>query len=555
MVISAALELFSLGAVIPFLAVLTQPDVVFENPMIRDMLVKIGFLDGSQILLPVTIVFVVATILSSSVRLFLSWSLIRVSYTAGEEISVKVFDRVLHQPYLNMVGRNSSEIVSALSNKTTLVVIQGIVPALLMLSGTVTLLSVVVFFVILDPVISFSIFGIFSIFYLIVIFFTKSKLISDSNAIATHTSSLVKITNEALGDSRYLIMSNQFSSTLDKYAHVEKGLRLAQGNSKFVSESPRFVIEAFGIVLISGLAYFLTSKGNGVSLVPVLGALALAAQRLLPIAQSIFNGWAQIKQGSESLADVVELLQLKLNPDTREYCFESTLSVRDKLAVNDVSFAYPNVDAFVLKNVNFSIEKGAVVGFVGETGSGKSTLIDILMGLIVPTSGDLLVDGVALNDANRAYWRQSIAHVSQNVFLADESVVSFITGTYEGDLVDHARLTEVVEICQLKGVIDGWQLGYQTSVGERGVNLSGGQAQRLAIAKALYKNSEILVLDEATSALDIYTEKRLVTSLRAKRRDLTIIMIAHRLETLQNCDQVFEVSHAEVFEHKLELDN
>lgn len=550
MIISAALELFSLGAVVPFLAVLTQPDIIFENQILKDILGNIGYSDGSEILLPVTILFVSATILSSSVRLFLSWALIRVSHTAGKEISEKAFDRVLQQSYLNIISRNSSEIVSSLNVKTTLVVVQGIIPALLMLSGAVTLISVAIAFMIFDPIVSFSIFMIFSIFYLIIIFLTKNKLIFNSNAMASHTSSLVKIINEALGDSRNLLMSNQFSPTLNKYGLIEKELRRAQGDSKFISESPRFIIEAFGIILISVLAYFLSSKGTGITLIPFLGALALAAQRLLPIAQNIFNGWAQIKQGSESLSDVVELLQLEISPDRKDYSLESTLLLKNKLHLKDINFTYPNTDSPILKNINLSIDKGSVTGFLGETGSGKSTLIDILMGLIIPSSGCFSVDNIVINDSNRAFWRQSIAHVAQNVFLADENVICFITGNEPEELINHNRLTEALEISQLKSVIEDWEFGYKTIVGERGINLSGGQAQRLAIAKALYKSSEILILDEATSALDIYTEKRLVDSLRDKRQDLTIIMIAHRLETLENCDQIFEVSQGKVYKKK-----
>jgi ABC-type multidrug transport system fused ATPase/permease subunit len=542
MVIAAALEIFSLGAVIPFLAVLVQPDIVFENPIIKDLFVQFGFVDSSQILLPVTIFFVAATISSSLIRLFLSWSLIRVSHTAGRDISILAFDRVLNQSYLGMTSKNSSEIVSALSNKTTLVVIQGLIPALVMLSGFVTLLSVVTAFTIWDPVVSFSIFSILSVFYLVVILATKKKLITNSNAMARHTSSIVKIVNEALGDSRELIITNHFSPLLNKYSDVEKALRLSQGNSKFVSESPRFIIEALGIVLIALLAYILSSKETGLSIIPILGALALAAQRLLPIVQAVFNGWAQIKQGSESLSDVVELLQLTPNADAKKYCAESTLMLTETLTLSGLSFSYPGTDTFVLKDVNLSIEKGSKVGILGDTGSGKSTLVDILMGLIAPTSGSLLVDGVALDDSNRAYWRQSIAHVPQSIFLADESILSFITGAAQAELVDYVQLADAVEISQLTSVIDRFKLGYQTVVGERGVNLSGGQLQRLAIARALYKTTKILILDEATSALDVNTEKLLMESLLAKRRDLTIIMIAHRIETLKDCDQLLEVS-------------
>jgi ABC-type multidrug transport system fused ATPase/permease subunit len=551
MIVCAGLELFSLGAVIPFLAVLTQPDAVFQHPMLREYFVDFGFENSSKILLPVTIAFLMATLISTSARLFLNWAMIRVSFTAGKDISILIFDRVLHLPYLNLKSRNSSEIISALTTKTNLVVVQGIMPALLMVSGSITLISIATFFSILDPVIALSVFLIFSLFYIFIILTTKNRLIANSDAVAKHASTLVKIINEALGDSRDLILSNRFAPTIEKYITTETSLRLAMGDSRFISEFPRFVIEAFGIILITLLAYFLTVKGDSPTLIPVLGALALAAQRLLPIAQNIFNGWAQIRQGSQSLSDVVELLVAETSPDSREYCPQSTLILEDTIVLSDVSFRYPNTEEYVLKNTTLSLSKGSVVGFVGETGAGKSTLIDIIMGMTIPTFGSLKIDGVIINNGNRAYWRQSIAHVSQSIFLSDESILSFITSTDERSAVNYERVSEVSEVCQLTGVVDKLDLGFETVLGERGANFSGGQAQRFVIAKALYKNSKILVLDEGTSALDIETEKKLIESLREKYTDITIIMIAHRVASLKNCDRVFKVSLGKVEDYQL----
>jgi ABC-type multidrug transport system fused ATPase/permease subunit len=551
MIVCAGLELFSLGAVIPFLAVLTQPDEVFQHPMLREYFADFGFENSTKILLPITIAFFMATLISTSARLFLNWAMIRVSFTAGKDISVLVFDRVLHLQYLDLKSRNSSEIISALANKTNLVVVQGIMPALLMISGSITLISIATFFIILDPVIALSVFLIFSLFYIFIILTTKNRLIANSDAVAKHASTLVKIINEALGDLRDLILSNRFEPTIEKYKTTEVSLRIAQGDSRFISEFPRFVIEAFGIILITSLAYYLTVVGDSPNLIPVLGALALAAQRLLPIAQNIFNGWAQIKQGSQSLSDVVELLTAESSPDSREYCPESTLILEDMIIVDDISFRYPNTEEYVLKNTQLRLSKGSVVGFIGETGAGKSTLIDIIMGMTIPTSGTLKVDGVIVNNDNRAYWRQSIAHVSQSIFLSDESILSFITATDDRSTVNFERLNEVAKVCQLTGVVDRLDHGFDTVLGERGTKFSGGQAQRFVIAKALYKNSKILVLDEGTSALDVETEKKLIESLREKYTDLTIIMIAHRVASLKNCDRVFKVSLGKVEDYHL----
>jgi ATP-binding cassette subfamily B protein len=299
-------------------------------------------------------------------------------------------------------------------------------------------------------------------------------------------------------------------------------------------------MEALGMLLISIFAYaFAQTTGGIANSIPILGALALGAQRLLPVLQQAYAAWSSIQGGRISLQDTLELLDQEL-PGFANQLSDKPLAFKKKITLNQVSFRYAPETPWVVENVGLDIFKGSRIGFIGETGSGKSTLLDIIMGLLRPTAGTFDVDDQTITMENQRAWQMRIAHVPQDIFLADSSIAENIAFGVVKEQIDYERVRDAARQAQIASIIDTWARGYETVVGERGVRLSGGQRQRIGIARALYKRADVIIFDEATSALDHETEQAVMQSIENFDDGLTVLIIAHRITTLKNCSQIIE---------------
>jgi ATP-binding cassette subfamily B protein len=310
-----------------------------------------------------------------------------------------------------------------------------------------------------------------------------------------------------------------------------------------------------GIAFMAFLAYSLALSESGIAgAIPVLGALALGAQRLLPVLQQGYASWSSIVGSQSSLADALDLLEQQM-PDVSVHTANHALAFNRQIELKDVSFRYRDDAPWVLHDINLVIKKGSRVGFVGTTGSGKSTLLDIVMGLLYPTQGCMLVDGQVVDVNNMRGWQQHIAHVPQSIYLSDASVAENIAFGIPKDNIDYARVKVAAEQAQIADVIEGLAKDYNTLVGERGVRLSGGQRQRIGIARALYKQASVIIFDEATSALDNETEQAVMESIEKLSKELTVLIIAHRLSTLEKCDIVIRLNKGFLVENAKKISN
>jgi ATP-binding cassette subfamily B protein len=299
------------------------------------------------------------------------------------------------------------------------------------------------------------------------------------------------------------------------------------------------------MVFIAALALVLSINYGGIqSSLPLLGVLALSAQRLLPALQQAYNAWTAIKGHQSSLNEVITLLDLPV--ESNPLAENDIVEFSNSIELVNVCFSYDEGSNLTLNNVSLRINSGERIGIIGSTGSGKSTLVDILMGLLAPTSGKMLIDQLEMRQSTLVNWRKKIAHVPQNIFLTDGSIRENISfGVSEGE-IDDSRIKLAAECASLSLVIDRMPNGYNSLIGERGVFLSGGERQRLGIARALYKDSTLIVLDEATSALDSETEKKVIDSIEDLSSKKTVIMIAHRLSTVKNCDRIYVMKNGEI---------
>jgi len=541
MIAASFAEILSIGAILPFLSVLTAPDRIFRLAAVQPLIQALSLTNSSQLLLPFTITFAVAALISGAVRLLLLWANMRLSNATGADLSISIYRRTLYQPYAVHVARNSSEIISGISNKSD-VIVSALANVLTLLSSALIFVAILVALLSLNPLIALGAVGGFGLIYALIIKVTSKTLLLNSQRIARESTHVVKSLQEGLGGIRDVLIDGSQAAYCKIYRDADVPLRRAQGNNQFISSSPRFALESLGMVLIASLAYLLARQPDGIlKAIPVLGALALGAQRLLPVLQQAYNSWSSIQGSQASLQDALELLDQPL-PDYADQPLAQPLPFRQQIKLNNLFFRYSDQTPLVLNNLNLRIPKGSRIGFIGITGSGKSTLLDIIMGLLQPTAGNIEIDAQPLTEGNNRAWQAHIAHVPQAIFLADSTIEENIAFGVPKSKIDHKRVQQAARQAQIAEIIESWPKKYKTYVGERGIRLSGGQRQRIGIARALYKQANVIIFDEATSALDNETEEAVMQAIESLGSELTILIIAHRLTTLKNCTQIVELA-------------
>jgi len=546
MVASAVCEMMSIGMIIPFITAITSPELVFANTYMMPIIEL--FLIDSEIELTIflTTLFCITSILAASIRLITLWFQTRFCYSLGADLSTQLYKNSLYQPYRVHVARNSSEFISTIVNKTFQSTSFAILPLLNVLSSSLLLIGIIAMLLVVQPLVAISVFTLFGVLYGAVILLTRSKLDKDSERISFEQDEVVKKLQEGFGSIRDILIGNTQEVYLHSYASSFKTLQDAWANVEIIRSTPRFVIEALGIVSIALLALYLSSLPEGlIGALPVLAAMAIGAQRLLPILQLIYASLSSLRAGFKSLVDILELL----DEPSQEKIIKGNhklIPFNNNIQLENLSFKYDSQSSLILRNVNIDISKGDMVGIIGTTGSGKSTLIDIIMGLLKPVDGSFLVDGKVINENNRFGWQSLIAHVPQSIFLTDASITENIALGTPIEKIDFEHVMHVAKQAQIHEAIMSWNKQYDTVVGERGVRISGGQRQRIAIARALYKKASVIIFDEATSALDSKTESSVMDSITNLSKDLTIIIVAHRLSTLRDCSNIIELDGGKI---------
>lgn len=541
MVVTSFAEVVSIGAVLPFLGALMSPEKVFTNAYIQPVASSLKLTEPNQLLLPLTLLFIAAAIFSAGMRLILIWAQTRVGHAIGADLSVQIYEKTLYQPYSVHVSRNSSKVIAGISGKIDAVIRESLLPLLSGTSSALMLAAILAALFALDPVVAFLTFGGFGAVYAVIMVLSRKRLTQNSQRISRESNQVIKALQEGLGGIRDVLLDGTQAVYCKIYRSADLPLRRARANNQIIGASPRFLIEALGIVLIATLAFALTRREGGIAAaIPLLGALAIGAQRLLPVWQQLYNNWSSLRGGQASLNDVLDLLGQPLPAYARARA-TTPIEFKTSIKLNNISFRYTEQTPWLLHNINLEIPKGARVGFMGTTGSGKSTLLDILMALLPPGKGSLIIDDTTITEQNFRSWQSHIAHVPQTIFLADTTIAENIAFGVPADQINYQRVEKAAHQAQIANTIESWEKGYNTFVGERGVRLSGGQRQRIGIARALYKQADVIVLDEATSALDNETESSVMEAIEALGRDITVLMVAHRLSTLNACDTVYRL--------------
>ena len=543
MILTSMFEVISIGAVIPFLGVLIEPSSIFELPAAQSFIQFLGVDQPTQIILPISALFASAVLMAGAMRVILLWASVKFSFILGVDLSVSIFTQVINQPYIAHTKQNSSDIISAISIKIAQVINGVVLSVLNMISSFIIVSAIITILIIINPGASLIAILFFSALYLFFYLYVKQKLKVNSLNITRASNSLMKILQEALGGIRDIIIDGNQQFYRSIFWRADLVFRKSLGNNLFITNSPRYFMETFGVLLIVLLAYMLSTQGeksfsDGI---PVLGALALGAQRLLPVMQILYNSWGNIKGTHFVLKEV--LVFLNLNDSKTMNVINDDCTFEKNIRLKDVSFGYDEESSPAINKINIDIKKGDRIGIIGKTGSGKSTLIDIMMGLLDPTHGTLEVDKNVITSINRRAWQSRIAHVPQNIYLSDSTLEENIAFGIPVEEIDSSLVRRAAISANIDSVINEWPLKYKTVLGERGIRLSGGQRQRIGIARALYKQADVLFLDEATSSVDTKTESSIMKAIEELGNDVTLIIIAHRITTLKNCSRILELTN------------
>ena len=542
-VLNSFSEVFSLAALVPFLMVLNHPEKLIDYSFINKVFIYFGFQQSSDLLLPVTFIFIISVLTAGSIRLLNLWYSGRISVEIGTDISREIYRRILLQDYSYHLQKESSEIITILTSfishtisvlrtilnlLTSLVIAIGIIFSLFFINWHIALTSLLIF--------GFS--------YLILALFVRSILISNSKIVADACERQIQILQESLGGIRDIILDSNQNTFLEIFKNIDRSFRFKANQNQFIGAFPKYIIESLGLIILAFFAFYIVSNNEqGIVVIPFLGAFALGAQKLLPSLQQIYSGWSTVNSCLMELNVILEMLK---QPVPLNSISENYFNVFNSFNFENVSFKYSVNDKYAIKNINFNLKYGEMIGLMGANGSGKSTTVDLIMGLLKPTSGKIFVDGNDLHDIksnNRINsWRSLIAHVPQNVFISSSTVRDNIAFGMSNEIVDEERIILAAKQSFSYDFIKKLPLGFDTKLGERGANLSGGQLQRIGLARALYKKSNVLILDEATSALDKETEQKVLNSISKLKNHKLIIIISHKKSILKNCDRLIKLS-------------
>jgi len=550
MIFSSLMESVSISSVMIYLNFLTNTETFFHNSSFVYFNQYLKIKSSHDLVLPFTIFFLLIIFVAIFSRYLLIIFQTKIVYSIHTQFSVRMYVSTLFQPYSYHIQKNSSELITGIER--SLMVLNGLInPLMNMISGALSIFAIIATLFLINSIVAVSALIWFGGLYIIIAFFVKKRLNYFSVVSNVSSISKLKILQEGLGGIRDILIDGSQNVYGEIFEKHQKKINEASSGSFIFSQSPRLFMEFLGILFICIISYVLILPAQGLqAIMPIIGSLVLSAQRLLPALQAFYTNWASIMSSNDSVSKGLDILQQPI-PSNNFQNFNGILEFKHCIKLDNISFRYTLDGNTIFKNINLTLEKGKKYGFIGKTGSGKSTLLDIVMGLLRPTEGNLVIDNQIIDENNLTYWQAKIAHVPQSIYLSDTSIEENIAFGISPALIDFGKVKESARKAQISQTIENLPQKYKTIIGERGIKLSGGQRQRIGIARALYKNAEVIIFDEATSALDSVTELAVIESIESLTNNLTILIIAHRLSTLNNCDQIFLIDEGKISTRKI----
>ena len=540
MLAAGAAEVVGVAAIIPLLAVIADPAIVETNPVLARAYALGGFDDVRSFLGALCVGVFVALLGSVGVRIASSYATARFTRGIVVTLTQSLLEKYLRNPYEWYLARHSSDLSKTLLSETTEVVNGAIAPSMKLLSDLIVCTTMVLFLVRLEPVGALVTTALVGGGFLLFYWRLRRMLERTGEDRRVANRERYQIAQEALGGIKDVKVLDLEETYIRRFHNPSRRVARHAAKLQIVGQLPRYVLEAcgFGGMLLFLFVLLTRSDGDPSAVLPILGAFALAGMRLLPNLQSLFRSSTQMRFNRSALDALFD--ELRETTGSRPAPAGPTpLRLASALELDAVTYAYPNAPAPSLSDVSLRIEARTTCGFVGPTGAGKTTLVDVVLGLLPPTSGRLLVDGKPIDGATVRAWQRTIGYVQQNVHLVDDTIAANIAFGLPPEKVDAEMVRRAARLASLDAFVEGLADGYATVIGDRGARISGGQRQRIGIARALYRDPDVIVFDEATSALDTVTERAVMDAIAALGGTKTILVVTHRLSTVAACDRIF----------------
>ena len=545
---SGFFEVVGIASIMPFIAVLSQPGIIKKYSILSSLYESFGFLDINNFLIVLGGCILIIMVFVNGLGAITLWVTAKFAYAQGDYISRRLLEQYLSKPYTYFLEHNSADMVKEIQTESQDLVQFLLIPLVLVMVRVTISVFIFCFLIYIDPFLAIAVFAFMGCAYGLIYFSVHNKLRCIGKIRTQSLSLRYKIMAEAFAAIKEVKLYGTENHFIHRYEKPSKMNARANIGQHVISQLPQYAVEttAFGSIMVMVL-YLIMTQGSFGSALPIVAAYAFAAQRLLPAIKRIFDGVTYIR----SYTPVLEKVSSELGPSVThpkslselvKKTTENPLSVLDNITLEEISFSYENALFPVISNLNLSIKANSTVGFVGTTGCGKTTLLDLIIGLLSPTKGRILIDGKPMTKDNVRAWQSGIGFVPQYIHLSDQSILCNIAFGISPDEVDIRAAQQAATIANIHDfIIRELPEGYDTLIGENGVRLSGGQRQRIGIARALYKNPAILVFDEATSALDIDTETVVMDAIANLNHKKTILIVAHRPDTLKVCDVIIEL--------------
>lgn len=547
MLVAAFVEVVGVASVMPFVAILADPSIVSANRHLNWAFTTMGFTDPGSFMVLLGLATVLIFLGALTIKAVTTYSILRFSNMRAHSIATRLLTGYLSQPYVFYLGRNTAELSKTLFSEVSEVTNGALIPALKLISNAIVALCITILLLLVDPsltvVIGALLGGSFSLIY----FLVRKALNRFGEQRAVDNAARFILANEAMNGIKDLRLLGRERYYIDRFKKVSHRFCRQVAITKTIGDVPHLAVQgvAFGGVLL--LVLYLTTRHNGLSgAMPIIVLYAFAGYRMLPAFQEIFKNATQMRYFNPALDRLHADLALT-DAGALEHSKNTTEYLEGDIEIKDVCFSYPDTNQPTIDSVSLTIPKGSSVAFIGKTGSGKSTIIDLITGLLEPQNGSITIGGVPLSRENLCSWQRTIGYVPQTIFLTDASIaenIAFGIPPHDIDIEAVQRAAKSAHIHDF--IVSGLPDGYQTLVGERGIRLSGGQRQRIGIARALYHNPRVVVFDEATSALDNSTERSVIEAINDLVGEKTVILIAHRLTTIQRCDTIYLIAEGRI---------
>ena len=545
----ALLDALGVASIMPFIAVLTNPDLIETNILINKVykyLNAFGVNSNQEFLFILGFFVFFILVFSLIFKAFLTYLQLRFTSMCEYGLSKRMTESYLNQPYSWFLSRHSADLGKTILSEVGLMISKGLKPLMNLITYGTIAFAILVLLIITDPILALIIGFTLGIAYLSIYKFTRSFLTRIGNERLKANQKRFTIVSEAFSAAKELKVGSLEKAFLERFSNPAKTLAQHSAIAGAISQLPRYALEmiAFGGMLLL-ILYFMVKNVILTNILPLIALYAFAGYRLLPAFQQIYSAVTQLRFVSPSLNsihdDIKNLEPKTINKDKK------IIPLNKKIILKDLHYQYPNSSRTTVKDVNISIPISSTVGIVGTTGSGKTTIVDIILGLLQAQKGTLQVDDIIIDKKNCKDWQRSIGYVPQEIFIADDTLEANIAFGIDKKDINRENVHQAAKAANIHDfVINNLPQKYQTTVGERGVRLSGGERQRIGIARALYRNPQVLILDEATSALDNTTEESVMKKINNLGENKTIIMIAHRLSTVKDCDIIFLMDNGSI---------